>query len=100
MTSVLFVCLGNICRSPLAEGIFAHLVYTAGLQSQITYDSAGNGAWHDGESPDPRAIRVAAKNNIDISNHESQSGIVGKAEIISPKSTWRRNERNIKNKEK
>lgn len=72
MTSVLFVCLGNICRSPLAEGTFAYLVDAAGLQGQITYDSAGNGAWHEGDPPDPRAVRVAAKNNIDISNQKSR----------------------------
>lgn len=72
MTSVLFVCLGNICRSPLAEGSFAHLVKRAGLQTQITYDSAGNGAWHEGNPPDPRAVAIAAKSNIDISNQKSR----------------------------
>ena len=72
MTSVLFVCLGNICRSPLAEGSFAHLVHEAGLEGQITYDSAGNGAWHEGDPPDPRAVNIAAQNNIDISNQKSR----------------------------
>ncbi len=49
MISVLFVCLGNICRSPMADAIFQHLVREAGLQHQITVDSAGTGSWHIGE---------------------------------------------------
>ncbi len=67
-TSVLFVCLGNICRSPLADGIFTHLVKQRGLSDQFTIDSCGTGAWHVGNPPDPRSILVAAKNNIDLSN--------------------------------
>lgn len=72
MTSILFVCLGNICRSPLAEGTFAHLVEEAGLQEKFSYDSAGNGAWYQGDPPDPRAMAIAAKNNIDISRQKSR----------------------------
>lgn len=72
MTSVLFVCLGNICRSPIAEGTFAHLVQEAGLKSAIQYDSAGNGAWYEGEPPDERAIFISAKNGIDISAQKSR----------------------------
>jgi low molecular weight protein-tyrosine phosphatase len=75
--SVLFVCLGNICRSPLAEGVFRALVEEAGLAEQFTIDSAGTGAWHEGDPPDPRSIEIAAKYGIDISaqrarqvNHE------------------------------
>ena len=51
MIRVLFVCLGNICRSPMAEGVFQHLVREAGLQDKIETDSAGTGHWHLGEAP-------------------------------------------------
>jgi low molecular weight protein-tyrosine phosphatase len=63
-TSLLFVCLGNICRSPMAEGIFLDLVTERGLADQFTIDSCGLGAWHVGEKPDPRARATAAKNGI------------------------------------
>lgn len=66
--SVLFVCLGNICRSPLADGIFTHLVNQQGLAHKFHIDSCGTGAWHVGNPPDPRSILVAAKNNIDLTN--------------------------------
>ena len=65
-TSVLFVCLGNICRSPMAEGVFRHMAEQAGLAELIRVDSAGTGDWHVGEQPDRRAIAVAAKRGIDI----------------------------------
>lgn len=65
-TSVLFVCLGNICRSPMAEGIFRKMVEREGLQGMIRIDSAGTGDWHIGEQPDKRAIAEAARNGIDI----------------------------------
>ncbi len=51
MIHVLFVCLGNICRSPMAEAVFRHLVVQAGLQDRIVIDSAGTGGWHEGEPP-------------------------------------------------
>jgi protein-tyrosine phosphatase len=63
--SVLFVCLGNICRSPLAEAAFRREVERLGLELRI--DSAGTGDWHVGRPPDPRAAAVAAKNGIDVS---------------------------------
>ena len=59
-TRVLFVCMGNICRSPTAEGVFAHFVKEAGLDSKVTIDSAGTHAYHVGEPPDRRA-RAAAE---------------------------------------
>jgi protein-tyrosine phosphatase len=64
--SVLFVCLGNICRSPLAEAAFGREAERLGLQ--VTIDSAGTGDWHVGRPPDSRAAAVALKNGIDISN--------------------------------
>ena len=64
VTSVLFVCLGNICRSPLAEGVFRHLVSDAGLDDRFMIDSAGTGGWHVGERPDPRSIQVAERHGI------------------------------------
>jgi protein-tyrosine phosphatase len=63
MTRILFACLGNICRSPLMEGLArAHCADAPGLQ----FDSAGVGDWHAGEPPDPRAIAVAARHGVDI----------------------------------
>ncbi len=64
---VLFVCTGNICRSPTAEGLFRRTVAQAGLSAQITVDSAGIDSWHAGESPDPRAIAAARHRSVDIS---------------------------------
>lgn len=59
--SVLFVCMGNICRSPTAEGVFRHLVVEAGLGEQIVIDSAGTHAYHAGEPPDRRAAAAAER---------------------------------------
>ena len=71
-TSVLFVCLGNICRSPLAEGVFRHLVTGAGLEASFSIDSAGTGAWHAGEGPDPRSVEVAAAYGVELSGRARQ----------------------------
>ncbi len=62
--SVLFVCLGNICRSPLAEGVLDHLARLDGVDLQV--DSAGTGAWHVGERADPRSREVARGNGIHL----------------------------------
>jgi protein-tyrosine phosphatase len=62
---VLMVCLGNICRSPMAEGILQHKVDQAGLNVEV--DGCGTGGWHAGESPDGRAQSTMAANGIDIS---------------------------------
>jgi len=62
-TKILMVCLGNICRSPLAEGILKSKVDS----SQVYVDSAGTGSWHVGHAPDPRSIAVAKKHGLDIS---------------------------------
>jgi protein-tyrosine phosphatase len=61
---LLFVCLGNICRSPTAEGVMRALVRDAGLAERIEVDSAGTGSWHVGEPPDARATRVARRRGI------------------------------------
>ena len=61
---ILFVCLGNICRSPTAEGTMRALVREAGLDDQIEIDSAGTGAWHVGSAPDERATAAAAARGI------------------------------------
>lgn len=66
-TSVLFVCLGNICRSPTAEGVFRHRLQQAGLADQVRVDSAGTGAWHVGKVPDERAQDAAATRGYDLS---------------------------------
>ncbi|WFU08578.1 low molecular weight phosphotyrosine protein phosphatase [Rhizobium sp. CB3090] len=64
---ILFVCAGNICRSPLAEGIFRHLATEAGRDSEFEIDSAGTGGWHQSERPDRRSIDVASGHGVDIS---------------------------------
>ncbi len=65
--AVLFVCLGNICRSPTAEGIFRKLVEMQGLSDHIQIDSAGTSDWHIGQRPDSRAIEAARARGIDLS---------------------------------
>ena len=65
--SVLFVCLGNICRSPTADAVLAHKIVSQGLESRLLVDSAGTGDWHVGEPPDPRAQRHAARRGYDLS---------------------------------
>lgn len=67
MHRVLFVCLGNICRSPTAEGVFRAQVERAGLSAQIEMDSAGTASWHIGKSPDTRAQAAAATRGYDLS---------------------------------
>lgn len=65
--AVLFVCMGNICRSPTAEGIFSQLVANSALQREIRTDSAGTHAYHVGHPPDSRAVRAAARRGYDLS---------------------------------
>lgn len=67
MTKVLFVCLGNICRSPTADGIFRELVKREKLDQKIIVDSAGTGDWHIGKAPDSRTVAAAKKRGYDLS---------------------------------
>ncbi len=64
---ILFVCMGNICRSPTAEGVFKHLIHEHGLEDLIKIDSAGTHAYHVGEPPDLRACESAKEKGYDIS---------------------------------
>ena len=67
MTRLLIVCLGNICRSPMAEGALRARIRAAGLDDVVEVDSCGTGDWHVGNPPDPRAVRCAAGHGVDIS---------------------------------
>jgi len=69
---ILMVCLGNICRSPMAQGILEKKVQEAGLQDQISVDSAGTSDYHVGDKPDPRAIEKSSKYDIDISAYRGR----------------------------
>jgi len=70
--SVLFVCMGNICRSPSAEGVFRHQVEQAGLSDAIRIDSAGTHAYHVGEPPDSRSMAHAAKRGYDLGSQRAR----------------------------
>jgi len=65
---VLFVCMGNICRSPTAEGVFRHYLRTQAPDLDVEIDSAGTHDYHVGEPPDPRTVKAAAKRGIDLSS--------------------------------
>lgn len=69
---ILFVCLGNICRSPTAEGVMRGLVAEAGLEAEIEVDSAGTGDWHIGDAPDPRATAAAAARGVELTGAARQ----------------------------
>ncbi|MFP4062368.1 MAG: low molecular weight protein-tyrosine-phosphatase [Halochromatium sp.] len=72
---VLFVCMGNICRSPTAQGVFTKLVIEEGLSHLIEIDSAGTHAYHVGEPPDPRARETAQRRGIDLSRQRARRAI-------------------------
>ena len=69
---VLFVCMGNICRSPTAEGVFRRLVQDASLSDRIEVDSAGTHAYHVGEPPDPRSQEEAQRHGVDLSRQRAR----------------------------
>jgi len=71
-TAVLFVCLGNICRSPLAEGIFRQKIKEKGISDQFLVDSCGTGHWHRGSAPHPESIAVAEKNGVSLAGQTSR----------------------------
>ena len=71
---LLFVCLGNICRSPTAEGVMRRLVETHGFADRVAIDSAGTGAWHVGEPPDPRAVSAARAHGVALAGEGRQVG--------------------------
>jgi protein-tyrosine phosphatase len=81
---VLFVCLGNICRSPLAEAVFRALVDEAGLDDRFRIDSAGTSGYHVGEAPDPRTVAVARGRGITLDRKARQvgAGDLGRFEYI------------------
>lgn len=68
MARVLFICMGNICRSPTAEGVFRRLLRDAGLDQSVDTDSAGTHAYHVGEPPDPRAQRAARGRGVELAD--------------------------------
>lgn len=69
---VLFVCLGNICRSPTAEGVLRHQLQRAGLADQVEVASAGTGDWHVGKAPDARTCKAALARGYDLSAQRAQ----------------------------
>lgn len=71
-TRVLFVCLGNICRSPAAEGVFLHLLQRQGLEEAFAVDSAGTGGWHVGKPADPRMRAAASRRGIELPSRARQ----------------------------
>ena len=77
MVKVLFICTGNICRSPTAEGVFRKIVNDAGFGQKIDVDSAGTGAWHVNEAPDPRSQKAARQHGIDLSDQKARQVIPG-----------------------
>jgi protein-tyrosine phosphatase len=69
---ILFVCMGNICRSPVAEGVFIHRARERGALDRFEVDSAGTGGWHAGERPDKRSLAVAAKHGVELPGRARQ----------------------------
>ncbi len=80
-TGVLFVCMGNICRSPIAEGIFLHLAQASNVGDAFDVDSAGTGGWHAGERADMRARVAAQKHGVELPSRARQ---------VNPKRDWTR----------
>lgn len=81
---ICFVCLGNICRSPLAEGVFQHLINDQGLENQIIIHSAGTGNWHVGASPDARMQATARKKGVQLTSRaqQIQAGDIRRYDLI------------------
>lgn len=81
-TKVLFVCLGNICRSPTADGVFQKLVDDAGLSEAIVVDSAGTSGWHIGTPPDSRTIEAAESRNYQLGHLRGRKAIAEDFEVF------------------
>ncbi len=73
---VMFVCLGNICRSPLARAVFEHRASALGVADRFEVDSCGTGHWHEGRGADPRSVRVAARHGIALMHVAKQFNAV------------------------
>jgi protein-tyrosine phosphatase len=71
-TRILFVCLGNICRSPLAESVFRHLVRERGVEADFEIDSAGTSAYHAGDPPDARSVATASTRGIKVTGRSRE----------------------------
>lgn len=69
---VLFVCMGNVCRSPTAQAVFSRLLETKGIAAKVEVDSAGTHGYHLGEPADPRTLRAAASRGYDLSRHRAR----------------------------
>ena len=82
MHRVLFVCMGNICRSPSAEGVFRDMAERRGIAGRFHIDSAGTGNWHVGNPPDQRASQAARERGIDISNLRARQVDAGDFELF------------------
>jgi protein-tyrosine phosphatase len=76
-TAILFVCLGNICRSPTAEGVLRHLIIGEAPELNVEIDSAGTGDYHVGDPPDPRTQRAALRRGIDLSGLRARRVVPG-----------------------
>ncbi len=72
MVRILFVCMGNICRSPLAQGVFENVLRREGLEDEVFVDSAGTGHWHVGSPPDERALSAASLRGLDLSSQRAR----------------------------
>jgi protein-tyrosine phosphatase len=72
MVRVLFVCMGNICRSPIAQGVLENVLRREGLEGEVSVDSAGTGSWHVGSPPDDRAQRSASLRGLDLSSQRAR----------------------------
>jgi protein-tyrosine phosphatase len=72
MVRILFVCMGNICRSPIAQGVFENVLRREGLEDEVFVDSAGTGSWHVGEPPDERAQSSARLRGLDLSSQRAR----------------------------
>ena len=72
MVKILFICVGNICRSPTAEGVFRNFIEINNLEHKVKIDSVGTGSWHIGHPPDERSQKAASQRGYDISNQRSR----------------------------